>query len=175
MAVLQGIGIWTGFVLWALLLVLASLFVYLGLGGNFIIVGLALVHALLTGFDPIGWPLLAVLLGIALLGEGLEFLVGTFYAAKQGASRSGVILAFLGGLAGAMLGNQVVLVVGAVLGSFVGAFGGAVLGEYLNNRGLEPSLRIGGQAFLGRLMAIFIKHALAMVMVFLILRATFPD
>lgn len=174
MEVLQGIGSWLGFVLWSLLLVFASLFVYLGLGGNFIIVGLALVHALVTGFDPIGWPLLLVLLGIALLGEGIEFVVGTFYVARQGASRYGVALAFVGGLTVALLGNQVVPVIGAVLGSFLGAFAGAVLGEYLNNRGLEPSLRIGGQAFLGRLLAILIKHALAMVMVFLILRATFP-
>jgi len=175
MEILQGIGNWVGYVLWSLLLVLASLFVYLGLGGNFIIVGLALVHALFTGFDPISWQLLAVLLGIALLGEGIEFVVGTFYVAKQGASRYGVILAFVGGLTGAMLGNSLVPVIGAVLGSFLGAFCGAVAGEYLNNRGLEPSLRIGGQAFLGRLLAIFIKHALAMVMVFLILRATFPE
>ncbi len=174
MEILQTVGQWFGFFLWSLLLITASLFVYLGLGGNFIIIGLALIHALLTGFDPIGWPLLLVLLGIALLGEGIEFVVGTFYAAKQGASKSGVVMAFVGGLAGATLGNQIFPIFGAVLGSFVGAFGGAVLGEYYNEQHLEPSLRIGGYAFLGRLLAILIKHALSMVMVFLVLKATLP-
>lgn len=174
MGILLGIGSWLGFVLWSLLLVVASLFVYLGLGGNFIIVGLALVHALLTGFDPISWQLLLVLLGIALIGELVEFVVGTFYVARRGASRYGVVMAFVGGLFGAMLGNQALPVLGAVLGSFGGAFGGAVLGEYLNNQRLEPSLRIGGHAFLGRLAAIFIKHGLALVMVFLILSRTVP-
>lgn len=174
MEVLAGIGQWSGYVLWALLLVIASLFVYLGLGGNFIVLGLALVHALVTGFDPIGWPLLAVLLGIALLGEGIEFVVGTFWVARKGATRHGVIGAFAGGLLGAAVGNGVVPVVGAILGSFVGAFGGAVAGEYLARARLEPSLRVGGHAFLGRLLAILVKHLLGLVMVGLILRATLP-
>ena len=106
--------------LWSLLLIVASLFVYLGLGGNFIIIGLAAVHALATGFDPITWKLLLVLLGIALVGEGIEFVVGTFYLAKQGATKAGVVGAFIGGLLGAALGNSVVPVVGAVSGSIRG-------------------------------------------------------
>lgn len=157
-----------------MLLVTASLFVYLGLGGNFIIIGLALIHALITGFDPISVTLLLWLLGLALLGEGIEFVVGTFYVAKKGASKLGVVGAFIGGLLGAGMGNTVVPVIGAVLGSFAGAFGGAVVGEYLQRERLEPSMRVGGHAFLGRLLAILIKHAIAMVMVFLILRATLP-
>ncbi|MBE0565641.1 MAG: DUF456 domain-containing protein [Krumholzibacteria bacterium] len=174
MELLAGIGQWSGYVLWALLLVVASLFVYLGLGGNFIVLGLALVHALVTGFDPIGWGLLAVLLGIALLGEGIEFVVGTFWVARKGATRHGVIGAFVGGLLGAAAGNGLVPVVGAIAGSFVGAFAGAVAGEYLALARLEPSLRVGGHAFLGRLVAILVKHLLGLVMVGLILRATLP-
>ncbi len=174
MEMLADIGQWSWYVLWSLLLITASLFVYLGLGGNFIILGLALVHALVTGFDPIGWQLLLVLAGIALLGEGIEFVVGTFWVAKKGATRWGVIGAFAGGLLGAALGNGIVPVVGAVLGSFVGAFAGAVGGEYLARERLEPSLRVGGHAFLGRLLAILVKHLLGLVMVGLILRATLP-
>lgn len=174
MEILQAVGQWSWFVLWSLLLVAASLFVYLGLGGNFIIVGLALVHALVTGFHPISWQLLLVLLGIALLGEAVEFVVGTFYPARRGATRSGVVGAFIGGLLGAMIGNALVPVIGAVLGSFGGAFAGAVLGEYQRDRRLEPSLRIGAYAFVGRLAAILFKHALGLVMVFLVLRATVP-
>ena len=61
-----------------------------------------------------------------------------------------------------------------VLGSLAGAFAGAVLGEYLRNERLEPSLRIGGHAFVGRIAAMAFKHVLALVMVGLILRATAP-
>jgi uncharacterized protein YqgC (DUF456 family) len=174
MEILQQIGLWSWFFLWSLLLIAASLFVYLGLGGTFIIIGLALIHALVTGFDPLSWKLLALLLGLALLGEGIEFVVGTFYVAKKGASKAGVIGAFIGGLAGAVAGNGLVPVFGAIPGTFLGGFGGAVLGEYYNREKLEPSLRIGGHAFLGRLLAILIKHFIALVMVFLILRVTSP-
>ena len=174
MELLGEIGQWSWFVFWGLLLVLASLFVYLGLGGSFIVIGLALIHALVTGFDPVTWQLLLVLLGLALFGELVEFVIGTFYVAQKGATKAGVFAAFIGGLVGAMLGNSIVPVMGAVLGSFVGAFGGAVLGEYYRNEKLEPSLRVGGHAFLGRILAMVIKHVISLVMVFLILRVTVP-
>ena len=174
MEVLQAVGQWAWFLLWATLLLASSLLVYLGVGGNFIILGLAIVHGLVTGFSPISWQLLLVLLGMALVGEGLEFLVGTFYPARRGASRAGVVGAFAGGFLGAMMGHSLVPVLGAIPGSLVGAFGGAVLGEYWRLRRLEPSLQIGAHAVAGRFVAILIKHALGLVMVFLVLKATFP-
>jgi uncharacterized protein YqgC (DUF456 family) len=100
MELLGEIGQWSWFVVWALLLVAASLCVYLGLGGTFIVLGLALVHAVIGGFEPITWQLLLVLVGLSLGGELLEFLIGTFYVAQKGATRRGVWGAFVGGLAG---------------------------------------------------------------------------
>jgi uncharacterized protein YqgC (DUF456 family) len=174
MDILQAIGGWAGYIVWATLLLVASLLVYLGLGGNFIIIGLALVHALVTGFDPIGWPLLGVLLGLALVGELIEFVLGNFYVLKKGASGVGTAGGFVGGLLGAVAGNSLLPLAGAVLGSFVGAFLGCVAGEFWRRQRVEPSLRIGTHAFIGRLLAILVKHALGLVMVFLVLRATFP-
>ena len=174
MDVLAGIGQWGGYALWALLLVVASLFTWLGLGGNFIVLGLALIHALATGFDPVGWKLLLVLAAIAAVGELIEFVVGTFWVARRGATRHGVVGAFAGGLLGAAAGSALVPVVGAVPGSFVGAFAGAVAGEHLRRARLDDSLRLGGHAFLGRLVAVGVKHLLGLVMVGLILRATLP-
>ena len=167
-------GPWLDYSLWALLLLATSLLVYLGLGGNFVLVGLALVHAVATGFDPIGWPLLLILLGIALFGELVEFLLGTFYVLRKGAGGGAAIGGFLGGLVGAAAGHAVLPVIGAVIGSFLGGFAGAVLGELRRQRRLQPSLRVGTHAFIGRVMAILAKHALGLVMVFLILRATWP-
>lgn len=172
--ILQSIGGWAWYVVWSTMLLVASLLVYVGLGGNFVLLGLALVHALVTGFDPIGWPLLGVLLGVALVGELIEFVLGNFYVLKRGASGWGTFGGFAGGLMGAVVGNSIVPIAGAVLGSFVGAFLGCVAGEYWHQRHLEPSLRIGTHAFVGRVLAIVVKHALGLVMVFLILRATLP-
>ena len=134
-----------------------------------------MIHALITGFEPLGWTELGLLAGLAVLGELIEFVLGNFYVLRKGASGLGTAGGFVGGLVGALLGNSVVPIVGAVLGSFAGAFGGCVLGEWYRQKQLEPSVRIGTHAFVGRLLAIFAKHALGLVMVFLILRATFPD
>jgi len=174
METLSQIGQWAGYAMWSLLLVAASLFVYVGLGGNFIILALAVIHALITGFDPITWKLLGVLAGLALLAEGLEFVIGTFFAAGRGATRSGIVGAFVGGLLGAAVGNSLAPILGAVLGGFAGAFLGAVAGEYRHQKTLEPSLRIGAWSFAGRLLAVFIKHGIGLVMVFLILQRTVP-
>jgi uncharacterized protein YqgC (DUF456 family) len=174
LGLLAELGSWVWFVLWAGLLLCASLLVYVGLGGNFVVLGLAFIHALVTGFDPIGWRLLVTLLILAAVAEGIEFLLGTFYVAKRGASRFGVFGAFAGGLIGAVLGTPLLPVIGSILGSFVGAFVGAILGEYYNRHRLEPSLRIGTHAFLGKMVAILVKHAVGLVMIGLILRATWP-
>ncbi len=171
---LADIARWAGFVGWSLLLLTVSLLVYLGLGANFIILGLAVVQALVTGFQPLGWKLLLILAGLAIAGEGLEFVVGTFYPVRKGASSRGITLAFVGGLLGAAVGQLLVPVVGAVVGSFLGAFTGAVLGEYRRLRRIEPSLRLGAHVFTGKLLAMVLKHALGLVMIFLILAATRP-
>jgi uncharacterized protein len=175
LAELTFLGVWGLFFFWAMLLVLASLLVYLGLGGTMAVFMLALTHAVFTGFDPISWRLLALLGGLVVLAEGIEMLLGIFYTSKMGATRSGVIGAFLGGVIGAFAGSYVAPVFGTLMGGFFGAFSGAVLGEYIREKRIEESLRIGAHAFVGKLLAILFKHIVAMAMVGLILRATWPS
>ncbi len=172
--ILEAIGAWSWYVVWAALLLTASLLVYVGLPGTVVVLGLALVHALVTGFEPIGWPLLAVLLGLVLLGELIDFLFSNFWAVRRGASLPGAVGAFAGGYAGALLINAVLPVIGAVIGSLLGAFVGGIAGEWWRQRRLEPSLRIGSHAFVGRVLAMVAKHAVGLIMVLLVLKACFP-
>ncbi len=166
-------GRWLLLGLWILALLATPLLTVLGLSGNFVIVGLALLHALVTGFTPLSWPFLLLLLGLALLGEAVEAVVGTVYVARKGATRHGVLGAFVGGLVGAVAGGAVAPVFGAVAGGFVGSFLGAVVGQYLRERRLQPSLRIGWHAFAGKTLASFFKVALSAVMIVLILLRVF--
>lgn len=170
----QGLGSWTLFTLWALLLVCASLLTWLGLGGNIVIGALALIWGLSTGFETITLPFLGLLAGMIVAGEVIESLLGLVYVAKKGATRYGVTGVFAGGLIGAAAGNGVVPVIGALLGSFVGAFAGAVIGEYYRERNIEPSLRIGWHAFAGKMLAILVKHAIGIGMIWMILQRTIP-
>ncbi len=69
----------------------------IGLPANWILLGLALIYALVTGLDPIGWWTLLTLAAFAGVAEAFEFFVGVGYTAKRGATRWGVSGAFVGG------------------------------------------------------------------------------
>jgi uncharacterized protein YqgC (DUF456 family) len=120
-------------------------------------VGLAVIYAFATQWHPVGLWTLLIMAGLAGLGEGLEFAVGVGYTAKRGATRWGVVGSCLGGILGGLALASVVPPLGALLGAFLGAFLGAVLLEYRAQKALEPALRAGRAAFLGRALGAFAK------------------
>ena len=154
-------GLWVAWSVWLLLSAASVSTILVSLPGGWIALGLAVLFDLFHGFGAIGWPGLigfAALLGV---GEAVEAGLGTLYVAKKGATRYGMLGGFVGGFVGAILGSGVVPVFGTVIGGFAGAFGGAVLGEYWRDRQLEPSLRIGVHATIGKLLSVFVKFGLA--------------
>lgn len=175
METLGDIGQWTAYVVWILLLLVGCSTILVALPGGWIALGLAVLYDLFYGFGAIGWKNLivfAILLGV---GEAIEAALGTVYVAKRGATRYGMIGGFVGGMVGAVAGSGVVPIVGTILGSFAGAFGGAVLGEYMREQQLEPSLRIGVHATVGRLLSITVKYALALAGAVVVIRAGAPS
>jgi uncharacterized protein YqgC (DUF456 family) len=162
---LQGLGaagLWTVTVLWAGLLAAACLSVLISLPGGWVALALAVLYDLGFGFQAVGAGRLitfAVLLGV---GEAVEAALGTVYVAARGATKWGIAGALVGGIAGAIAGSAVVPLIGTLLGSFAGAFAGAVAGEYFRERRLEPSVRVGFHAMVGRLAAVTVKAALAL-------------
>lgn len=161
---LQGLGhagLWAVTVLWAVLLAGGCLSVLISLPGGWIAFALTVLYDLGFGFKAIGpgrLVVFAVLLGV---GEVVEAALGTAYVAARGATKWGVIGALIGGIVGAVGGSAVVPVVGTLVGSVLGAFAGAVGGEYFRERRLEPSVRMGFHAMVGRLGALTVKTVLA--------------
>ena len=172
-------NIWLYYVL-AIALVLACGVAWLTnlvtLPGNWIVVGLAVLFAWLlpeaaTDGRGMDWATVFVLVGLAVLGEIVEFAAGAAGAAKQGASRRGVALS----IAGAMVGSIVGLAVGApipiigsliaaVLGGSAGAFAGAYLGEAWKGRDEDQRVAAGRGAFVGRLWGTAGKLAVGAIM-----------
>ena len=157
---------WIGFYL---ALVIGLLFIPLGLGGTFIILGDAVLLGILTGFERVGWVALVAMAGLAVLGEVIEWFVGIFTVRKFGASRWAMLGTFVGGLAGAVVGTPIMPVIGSLFGAFVGAFLGAFIAEVLYRRQVDASLRAGWGAFVGRLLAVLIKFELGVVMIVILL------
>src|SRR6476659_7672288 len=121
--------------LWALLLIfacgLAWLTTLVALPGNWLIAGCSAVFAWLVHPDSgrgITWTTVAVLAGLAVLGEIVEFAAGAAGAAKQGASKRGVALAMIGAVVGSVAGIAIGLPipgVGCIVKARIGGAAGA--------------------------------------------------
>lgn len=142
---------------------LVALLVVVGVAGSVlpllpglpVILGAALLHALATGFSPIGVGRLLVLAGLTAVGYLLDGLAGALGARRFGGSRWGIVGAILGGVVGFFAG---------LLGLLVGPLVGAVIGELVSGRKLAESLRIGLGTFLGILAGGAIRFAVALTM-----------
>ena len=161
----------SGLVLLYLFLFATLILTVLGLGGNWVLVGAALVVKL-SGLGTMSWTWFAAIVAIALVGEAVEALLGLVVVAKKGGTRWGVAGTFVGGVAGAILGAPIAPPLGSVAFGFVGAFVGGGAGEYLRNRRLDEALRVGFWSFVGRSMATLGKLAAGLSIVWIIVATT---
>jgi hypothetical protein len=136
--------------------------VALGLPGLWVMVLGLLGYGWLTGFRSVSVTIVAVVVGLAVLGEIVEAWVGFRLARRYGGSRRAGWGALAGGLLGAAVGVPVP-VVGSVIGGFVGAFAGAALFEYTQAMRPDVAVGAGWGAVLGRAAATGAKMALGIV------------
>jgi hypothetical protein len=122
-----------------------------------------------------GWTSLAIVLGLAVLGEILELITGALGARKAGGGTRGAILAMVGGVAGGILGTFFIPlpIVGSILGASLGAFAGALVGESWSGKEVEQALAVGRGAFWGRLVGTATKLAIACLMWIVVAFASF--
>jgi uncharacterized protein len=158
-----------------LLLVLVQLLglvlIVFGLPGLWIEVAAFVGYAWLTDFRTVGALAIAVVVGLALLAELAELVLGGRFARRFGGGRRAAWGAIIGGMAGAVIGLPVPLV-GSVVGAMVGSFAGAFLLELTRRKGTAPALRVGWGALLGWCTAIALKVGVGMViLVFTLLTA----
>jgi uncharacterized protein YqgC (DUF456 family) len=166
---------------WAVLFVVLNICAMLTnlftLPGNWIIAVFTVVFALLV-HDSAGmglnWWCVGVVLGLAILGEVMEFAAGAAGAAKLGGSRRGMVLAVAGAMAGSVVGAffgsaiPVPLIgnlIGAVFGGAVGAFGGAYAGESWKGRSESHGFAVGKAAMIGRVLGTVGKLGIGAIMV----------
>ncbi len=154
-----------GFVLLEVVLLGGLIAIPLGLSGNFIILGAALVVGVVTRLQVIGLWALVVMAIAVVIGELIESLLGSVMARRYGASKWGMLGAFVGGILGAILGTPLMPIIGTIIGSFVGAAACAVLFEWIHLRQIRSSMPAGWGAILGKLASSLIKVAIGLAMV----------
>jgi uncharacterized protein YqgC (DUF456 family) len=134
----------------------------LGLPGLWVMVGGILAYGWMTGFRSVGVVTIAIVLGIAFLGEIIDNWLGFRYAKRYGGSTRSGWGALVGGLVGAVIGVPIA-VIGSVIGAFLGSFIGAALFEYSYSRHTGVAARAGWGAVMGRVAAAAVKIALGIV------------
>ena len=138
------------------------LLVPFGLPGLWVMAAGFLAYGGLTGFRSISVAMMAIVVGLAFLGEIVESWLGFRFARRYGGSSRAGWGALLGGVVGAVVGVPVPLV-GSVIGAFVGSFAGAALFEYSVSRRAEVAVGAGWGAMVGRAAAAAAKIALGVV------------
>jgi uncharacterized protein YqgC (DUF456 family) len=134
------------------LLVVTLIIMLIGLAGS-VLPGLpgvpliflsALVYAIATDFEVVGWLVISLLGVFATIALVADFFATTYGARRFGASGWGTAGGAIGGIVGALVG-ALFLGIGALFGLIFGTIGGVFLGEYLKRRGDERSGEPGGE------------------------------
>lgn len=145
---------------------LALVMTALRLPGTWLMVGGAVGYGWWGNWARVGFWTIAVLVGLALIGELIEILASVLTARKAGGSRQ----AAWGGLAGGILGMFMlsflvpIPIVGTIAGALVGCFAGAMIAEYSVRRKLAQGTRVGLFSALGFVLGMAGKVAIALVM-----------
>jgi uncharacterized protein len=133
------------------------------LPGAWLICAAAVLVKALWVPDIFEWWLVAVLVGLAIVGEVIELVAGALGAAKGGGSKKGAIGAVLGTLAGAIGGSFFIPPIGTVIGAVAGAgIGSAAAEMYWAKRSWQDAAKAGTGAAIGRLIATFFKVSITL-------------
>ena len=142
--------------------ILGLVLVPLGLPGLWVMVAGVVGYGWLTDFRSVGVATIGVALGLAFLGEIIEWWLGFRFARTFGGSRRSAWGALVGGIVGAGVGVPVPIV-GSVIGALFGSFAGAALFEYSLSRTPGTAVWAGWGAVVGRATAAAAKIALGIV------------
>jgi uncharacterized protein YqgC (DUF456 family) len=146
-----------------------------GLPGMWLMV---LLPVLLKWWQPdqfmVSWTVLGMAMGLAVLGEVLDLVLGAAGSRRTGGTTRGAVLALAGSIIGGLMGIALpVLLVGPLLGACLGAFAGALLGNLWAGRKLFQSLAAGRGAAIGQFWGTILKLAIGAIIAVMLAIAAF--
>jgi uncharacterized protein len=115
-----------------------------------------------------------VAVGLAVLGQVLEFVLGAAGSHQAGGSPRAAALAIVGSLIGGILGTALpVPIVGTLIGACLGAFIGSLIGDLWAGRPLFLSFEAGWGAAVGRFWGTVSKLAIGGIIVVILAISAF--
>lgn len=119
------------------------------------------------------WTFVAILAGVALVGEGIEFGLQTWGAKRYGAGRSGNIGGIIGAIVGAIFCAPFLFGLGALPGALGGAYLGCLIFE-MPGKDFAEARHAALGAFWGKAFGMTAKIALGAVIVVLGIPKVWP-
>ena len=159
-----------------ILMGLVLLLNFFNLPANWILIALAASWKYMsTASDHMGFGFFALLVGLAVAGEILEYGLLALKAKKYGSSNTGLFAGLVGAVIGAILGAPFLFGLGALLGALAGAWLGCYLVELLRGAGHEKAMQAAMGALVGRFLGTVCKCGIGAVILTCIARAVWPD
>ena len=126
------------------------------------------------GLYMFSWTVLFVALGLAVLGEVLEFIMGAAGSRYAGGTKRGAVMAIVGAFVGGILGIALpVPIVGTLIGACIGAFVGSIAGDVWAGQPLSLSIEAGQGAAVGRFWGTIMKLSIGVLIWILLAIAAF--
>ena len=148
------------------------------LPANWIMLGLVgLWRVVYPNADNMGFVFFALLVGLAIFGEVVEYVTQGWGSRKYGSSTSGMWAGLLGAVVGALAGLPFLFGLGALVGALIGSWGGCYLMERYRGKSDTEARQAAKGALVGRFLGIVIKCSIGAIMLGLTCRALFsvPD
>lgn len=156
------------FLFTALLLLAMTLCVLLNLvtlPGNWAMAALVVLWAIVMP-NTLSMGFFVLFFGLALLGEGAEFLMQIWGSQKYGSSPASTFAGIVGAILGALIGFPFLFGLGAVLGSLFGAWAGCYVTErFIRRQDAESAFRAAQGAFVGKFFGMIVKFGIGVSMI----------
>jgi len=162
---------WVALVFFSLFALAGLVLTVAGLGGTFLVLAGALIYNMIIWKMAISGTALLWLLGLAIAGELLEWLI-TLMGLKAGMSKYGLIGTILGAVAGAAL-LSFIPILGTIIGLILGAYFGALLAEFYHTRNWKKSFEAAKTAFWGRTLVSLSKFVIAIIQIAIVVKEVF--
>jgi uncharacterized protein YqgC (DUF456 family) len=140
-----------------LLMILSLMLIFLGLPGTWSIVVIAALWSFFVESASFGWQFFALAVGLAGMGELVEFLASYYGAKRFGGSSKGSIGGVIGALVGGFLGAPLFFGFGALPGALAGGFTGCFLLEKIYGATSAAAASAAFGATLGRFGGFVVK------------------
>ncbi len=138
----------------------------IGLPGNWLIMFILIIFAVVTDFTVFSVTHVMWAVGLLLLGELLEAGMAMLGASKHKPSKWSLLSAFVGGIMGGIIGTGILPVIGSVLGTMAGVFAGTFFTEQYLSGNKGHAQKVAKSAMLGALAGILIKVFIAIGVLF---------